>query len=170
MDVIRFFRAVPLAASRHQVLLDLARRADPDVEAIEAEHCFNVQLAEPLDADGREVLSWLLAETFEPHAFGEASFLDAGRGAVVEVGPRMTFTTAWSSNAVSVCRACDLAAVQRIERSRRFLLRGASTADAATAEPFLAAVHDRMTECVYAEPLRSFATAVQPEPVVTVPV
>ena len=44
-------------------------------------------------------------------------------GTVLEVGPRMTFTTAWSTNAVSVCQACGVGAVPRIERSRRYLLR-----------------------------------------------
>jgi len=34
----------------------------------------------------------------------------------------MNFTTAWSSNAVSVCHACGLDMITRIERSRRFLL------------------------------------------------
>ena len=40
----------------------------------------------------------------------------------MEVGPRLSFTTAWSANAVSVCKACALPEVTRIERSRRFLL------------------------------------------------
>ena len=34
----------------------------------------------------------------------------------------MNFTTAWSTNAVGICHACGLGKVQRIERSRRFLL------------------------------------------------
>jgi len=41
---------------------------------------------------------------------------------IIEVGPRMNFTTAWSSNAVSVCHACGLTKVKRIERSRRYRL------------------------------------------------
>lgn len=40
----------------------------------------------------------------------------------MEVGPRLSFTTAWSANAVSVCKACALPEVTRIERSRRYLL------------------------------------------------
>lgn len=40
----------------------------------------------------------------------------------MEVGPRLSFTTAWSANAVSVCQACALPDVTRIERSRRYLL------------------------------------------------
>lgn len=40
----------------------------------------------------------------------------------MEVGPRLSFTTAWSANAVSICRACAVEEVTRIEQSRRFLL------------------------------------------------
>ncbi len=43
-------------------------------------------------------------------------------GDIVEVGPRMNFTTAWSTNAVSVCHACGLTKIKRIERSRRYKL------------------------------------------------
>jgi len=50
------------------------------------------------------VLSWLLSETFEPARFGPKTFLGT-RDLVLEVGPRMNFTTAWSTNAVSVCHA-----------------------------------------------------------------
>ena len=42
---------------------------------------------------------------------------------LVEVGPRMTFASAWSTNAVSICGAAGVAGVTRLERSRRFLLR-----------------------------------------------
>ena len=39
----------------------------------------------------------------------------AGAGSpVVEVGPRMNFSTAWSSNAVSICRSCGVSRVSRI--------------------------------------------------------
>ena len=48
--------------------------------------------------------------------------LDARRGEIFEVGPRMSFSTAWSTNAVAVCHACGLGAIRRIERSRRFSL------------------------------------------------
>jgi len=49
-------------------------------------------------------------------------FYVVGLSVVVEVGPRLSFTTAWSANAVSICKACALPEVTRIERSRRYLL------------------------------------------------
>lgn len=41
---------------------------------------------------------------------------------LVQVGPRMSFTTAWSANAVSICASCGLGKVTRIEPSRRYQL------------------------------------------------
>ncbi|MFH1025225.1 MAG: hypothetical protein V1764_00910 [Nitrospirota bacterium] len=42
---------------------------------------------------------------------------------ILEVGPRMNFTTAWSTNAVSICHECGLTKITRIERSRRYILK-----------------------------------------------
>jgi cytochrome c-type biogenesis protein CcmH len=90
------------------------------------------------------------------------------------VGPRLNFSTAWSSNAVSIFKSCGLGKVSRAECSRRFRLRTASGAPfaltPAQTAAFAAEVHDRMTECVYTAPLSSFNSNVTPKPVTTIPV
>jgi phosphoribosylformylglycinamidine synthase len=88
---------------------------------------------------------------------------------LLEIGPRMNFTTAWSSNAVSVCHACGLDRIIRIERSRRYLLKVSSPLTREEIENFIGHVHDRMTECPYPEPLRTFETGGEPEPVYDIP-
>ena len=66
-----------------------------------------------------------------------------------QVGPRLSFQSAWSTNAVNVCASCGLAPpVGRLERSARYdvtLDGGARMTDAQKAA-FAALVHDRMTE------------------------
>jgi phosphoribosylformylglycinamidine synthase len=100
---------------------------------------------------------FICAPTSAPCSFAAAASASV---VVVEVGPRMAFSTAWSSNAVSIAHACGLKGVTRVERSRRYqvtLQAGAQGAAAAApsddAAPVLSAfaalVHDRMTECVY---------------------
>ena len=79
---------------------------------------------------------------------------------LVEVGPRLNFATAWSSNLVSICQATGLDKVVRVERSRRYLV-----PDGEEIETFVDRSHDRMTECRYFEPLTTFETGVVPEPV-----
>ena len=118
------------------------------------EICFYVETSQPLSLRGDlDVLEWLLAETFEPGNFSNFSFL-AGKK-VYEVGPRLNFATAYSTNAVAICHACGLTNITRVERSRRSL------------KPL---DFDRMTEMVYPEPLESFELNILPEPVFVVPV
>ena len=139
----------------------------------ETEQCFNAECVGGLGAAARETLSWLLRETYEPELFGERSALvHEGGSPVIEVGPRLAFQSAWSTNAVSVCRSCGLENVTRLERSRRFKLHAAkgATIDEEVVKAFAAEVHDRMTECVYAEPLKTFELNVTPEQVYTVPI
>ncbi len=171
MRVRHFFRSPGLPPNRTAPLLERVRReVITGLEGIETEVCFNVALDRELSAGETAVLRWLLSETFDPAGFASTSFLDSARGPVLEVGPRMTFTTAWSTNAVSICHACGLDAVRRIERSRRYLLAGVTSLDAEQERRFFELVHDRMTECPYPEPLTSFETGIEPEPVHVVPV
>lgn len=122
------------------------------------EYCFNIESSEPLTGKELGQLKLLLADGFiestvtdKPHFAGER---------VVEVGPRLNFATAWSSNMVSICRATGLATVSRVERSRRYVV-----ADGEDPAGFVADHHDRMTECPYPEPLSTFETGIVPEEV-----
>jgi len=182
MGLLHFYRTPGLSEAARARLLDGARaRVSNRIADIGSEHCFNVETEGALTAADLRVITWLLSETFEPEGFGERSFLAAeadedglrrggGGRLLVEVGPRMSFTTAWSTNAVSVCRACGLDSVRRIERSRRYLLETDGALEREQVALFLAEVHDRMTECPYPAPLESFEHGIQPEPVRSIPV
>lgn len=52
----------------------------------------------------------LLRETFEPEQLTGVSIFDGSEPtqAVVEVGPRTNFSTAWSTNATSICSSVGL--------------------------------------------------------------
>lgn len=98
----------------------------PTIENVETEYCFNVELlssSEGIPVIEKDKLLWLLSETFQPQLCREgSSFLIPDGGVIVEVGPRLAFRTAWSSNCASMCQGCGITAVGRIERSRRFKL------------------------------------------------
>uniref|UniRef100_UPI004057A5AF phosphoribosylformylglycinamidine synthase n=1 Tax=Candidatus Electronema sp. TaxID=2698783 RepID=UPI004057A5AF len=121
-------------------------------------YCFNIESTRPLTEEELRRLRLLLADGFIAETVSLAPVLTGER--VVEVGPRLNFATAWSSNLVSICRATGLDCVTRAERSRVYLVPEGE--DMAT---FIAAHHDRMTECQYTYPLTSFETGIQPEPV-----
>jgi phosphoribosylformylglycinamidine synthase len=171
MTLLRRYRSYNLPPATHDSLLDTARRIlGREIEGVEAEYCFYIETSRDLRNEELRVLDWLLAETFEPHHYGLATFLDDRCGEILEVGPRMTFTTAWSTNAVSICHACGLGAARRIERSRRYLLRTEGPIAEESIPALLASMHDRMTECRYLKPLDDFASGATPAPVGTVPV
>jgi phosphoribosylformylglycinamidine synthase len=171
MTLLRRYRSYNLPSATHDSMLEAARRTvGPEIEALEAEHCFYIETDRDFRNEELKILDWLLSETFEPHRYGLASFLDDRHGEIFEVGPRMTFTTAWSTNAVSICHACGLTSALRIERSRRFLLRTKKPIGVGAQNGLLAQMHDRMTECAYPVPLSDFASGAAPAPVGTVPV
>ncbi|MBA4349034.1 MAG: phosphoribosylformylglycinamidine synthase [Thermodesulfovibrio sp.] len=183
------YRSPALSLYKKNVLLKLVRdKLNPDMQDIETEFCFNIDASEPLTDSELSALKWLLSETFEPEKFSEESLLTYHTSPIThhglfEVGPRMNFSTAWSTNAVSICHVCGLTKINRIERSRRYKLiigdkriRGLEDKKSLTSHPlnlltsaFLELIHDRMTECRYHEPLKTFETGIEPEPVYTVP-
>ena len=89
---------------------------------------------------------------------------------LIEVGPRLSFTSAFSTNAVSICAACGVP-VARLERFRRYQLHpeAGCTLSAIDADAFTAMVHDRMTEWRLPAPLTTFVSGAAPVPVTDVP-
>ncbi|MGD8699893.1 MAG: phosphoribosylformylglycinamidine synthase [Gemmatimonadales bacterium] len=170
MTLMHLFRAPGLSEASRSALLQTARQnVSPAIRRIESEFCYNIDLAGRLTPEELGVLEWLLRETFEPQSFGPEPFLAGEEGVLLEVGPRMNFSTAWSTNAVSICHACGLTKVRRIERSRRYLLAGVDDLTEEQLWSFLSRVHDRMTECPYPEPLESFDPGIEPERTYEVP-
>ena len=177
MILFHFFRIPALSSFQTEGLLATARHmVARAITGIETEFCFNIASTSPLTADEMRLLRWLLTETFEPEKFSDKSFLTPHSAPntshlLLEVGPRMSFTTAWSTNAVSVCHTCGLRKITRIERSRRYLLtvEKKTTLSREQQVAFLSLVHDRMTESPYPEPLATFETGVKPEPVRVIP-
>jgi len=194
MSLLHLYRKPALSLEKKNEILSTAQqKVSPEIKDIETEYCVNIETTFPLTDEEISILRWLFAETFEPENFSDESFLTCHlslvtRHRLFEVGPRMNFTTAWSTNAVSVCNACGLTKIIRIERSRRYKLvfeervRGfkdskiqvakSHSLESLTARPlesFLELIHDRMTECPYPERLSTFETGIKPEPVYAVP-
>jgi phosphoribosylformylglycinamidine synthase len=127
------------------------------------EYCFNVETSAPLNSSELSILRQLLADGFVSESISTRPINPDGRD-VVELGPRMNFATAYSTNIVAICQTCGLEKVIRIERSRRYLL--SAEVDQGR---FIQEHHDRMTECLYDQPLQTFETGILPEPVSEIP-
>jgi phosphoribosylformylglycinamidine synthase len=136
---------------------------------VEFEVCFNVELnpVAQFSAEDKAKLVWLFSETFEPALTAETSHfasLDETKF-LVEVGPRLAFRTAWSSNCSSICEACGVRSVGRIEVSRRYLISTEPALTPAEKAEFTSLLYDRMTECVYESSLTSFINSTSAEAV-----
>lgn len=126
--------------------------------AEDREYCFNIESSRPLTDEERTRLQLILADGFLAGSVSTITGLAGER--VVELGPRLNFATAWSSNMVSICRATGLDCVSRVERSRRY-----QVGEGEDLQEFIRNNHDRMTECPYPASLTSFETGIEPEPV-----
>ena len=170
VGLLQYFKEEPNTAKAEAALSVSLSAAGVKLKSLTQEICFNINVTGgmPLKAAEENDLHWLLAETFEPTLTRKTTFLK-GPGSLLEVGPRLAFCTAWSTNAVSICEACGLGQIDRIERSRRYLVVTEPQLSAAALAEHAEAVHDRMTECVYTTPLSSFVVEEGVKPVVRVP-
>lgn len=168
-SLIYRYRRPFLPETRKKTLLKaLAKKGYHDIEDIESEYCFYIEVIDELTDKEIEILNWLLRETFEPGNLSQNSFLR--NKDVLEIGPRLNFTTPWSTNAVSVCASCGLKKIKRIERSRRYYFKCKDNTkvrdlySSIIGSPF-SLFYDRMTEMPYRERLKSFNLNIRPEPV-----
>lgn len=179
-SIVHYYRKTPTPHSILPSIKEQLSSSDDDAAAsilrVDTESCFNVQLDTPLNDVETSRLEWLLAETFDKGGLQleKSSFVSTSSSnnttIIMEFGPRMTFTSAFSSNATSICTACGLTSVSRLERSRRYQI----TFDTAPSETTVAAIkrllHDRMTEEEYVTPLTSFEAGVETKEIQWVPI
>lgn len=167
--IVRFYRKNALSLYKQKALLKkIQSEISKDIINIETEFCYNILVTEELNYEELEILRWLLSETFEPEGFSLKSFLSSDDGMIFEVGPRLNFSTAWSTCAISVCHAIGIEKTQRIERSRRYKL--TPKIENFSQDIFLNLIHDRMTECLYPEPLKDFSHGMTPKPLRIIPI
>ncbi|TDH67925.1 hypothetical protein CCR75_004369 [Bremia lactucae] len=184
-SLLQFYRTPAFTAHGNRTLLAYLRaQVDGDtgvqVEELRTEYCFYVETkvdATPLSSSDEETLHWLLSETFEPQQTrANQSFLtltEPSNEWLVEIGPRLNFSTAWSSNAVAICHACGLVSIKRIERATRYVVRYNATKPEALEtlqRALLQRECDRMTQQVYEKPLLSFWHGKTVKPVRKVPI
>uniref|UniRef100_A0A665UK54 Phosphoribosylformylglycinamidine synthase n=1 Tax=Echeneis naucrates TaxID=173247 RepID=A0A665UK54_ECHNA len=109
---------------------------------------------ESLNAEQKEVLLWLFRPPLQAEPLSDKPNLTEGSGEkLVEIGPRLNFSTAWSTNAVSICQSAGLTNVTRVEVHARMQ------------KKLIECLYDSMTECIYEHPITSFTVETKPQPV-----
>jgi phosphoribosylformylglycinamidine synthase len=175
MTILHYYRKSPSAPTS---FISTVKTLLPPADAalltgIERETVFNVSTTSPLSPKDLTKLEWLMSETFEKDLTRPTSpFVTPSPTVtkVLEFGPRLTFCSAFSSNACEICLQCGIPSVDRFERSLRYGIVSSSPLSPEGVEAFKAAMHDRMTEMIYPDPIESFDAGVTPAPVTTVPI
>lgn len=121
------------------------------------ELCFYIGTTRKLLRPELKKLSWLIAETFEPTKVGFEPFFPNNQ--VVEIGPRLSIETPFSSNAVSICRSMGLDMVTRIEHTKRYFKKNTDSVS------ILKTHLDQMTEEQYPDGIKALTTDTKPEDV-----
>jgi phosphoribosylformylglycinamidine synthase len=146
-------------------MLHRIHRRTTDAPSV-SEECFYVELENVPTAEQQELLAWLVSAPL--HTVSETSqFADLD---VLEIGPRLSVETPFSSNAVAICASMGVPA-RRIERSVRYHIDAADKAGRGKRFDEIIAQHlDPMTQEVYPSTLTTFGVGRAPEPVRTVPI
>ncbi|RXN24302.1 phosphoribosylformylglycinamidine synthase [Labeo rohita] len=167
MPVVRFYRGEETGTGR--VIRRIAQLY-PDVN-ITTELCYNVELdgSESLSVEQKDILRWLFSPPYSVSLSEEPTLKPVDGARLVEIGPRLNFSTAWSTNAVSICQSAGLSRVTRVELSHRHLIKPQEGNNVVLKdgeiERLICCLYDSMTECVYSRPITSFAVDIQPQEV-----
>ena len=178
--MLKYYRFPGLSVCSHQESLSKLQKISSSVSWLSTETCFYIELDEghQLSAQGEKTLLWILTLPFDEQNISKKSFLEDKSAQepgcqyiTLEIGPRLNFSTAWSTNAVSICHSVGLIQVKRIEESLRYLVGidqngGNTTApigyDTELSKSLASVLHDKMTQCIYEQPLESFDVHIQP--------
>lgn len=178
--MIKYYRFPGLSECSHQETLTKLQKISAHVSSLATETCFYIELDDGyhLSAQDEKELLWILILPFDEENISKSSFLDdkpvqepKHQYVAIEIGPRLNFSTAWSTNAVSICHAVGLLHVKRIEKSLRYLVALDSRNDFTAPidyeeelkESLASVLHDKMTQCIYRQPLDSFDVHFKPD-------
>ncbi|CAL1270868.1 unnamed protein product [Larinioides sclopetarius] len=167
--MLRFFKTPALSdyklCERQRNLNQNLSTLDAKVEKIVSEFCYYIQTDRELNDDEIKKLKWFLQANGALSAtsyFAEVTDVEPTKF-TIEIGPRLNFSTPFSTNAVSMCNSVNLP-VSRIEKATRYFLELSTEVNEAIKNKIASSLHDRMTECIYNKPLESFSVDVKPVP------
>ncbi|CAL4124709.1 unnamed protein product, partial [Meganyctiphanes norvegica] len=184
MSVVRVYATEEQGSTAELLALQRLQQLCPEVTALRTEICFYIQFdsersissdseditkrLEPyLGVDGTNQLLSILGDAWQGEQKGlrgqsNLCVESSDNQIVAELGPRLSFSTAWSTNACSICHASGLTAVQRLEKARRYLI----TVNQLTQklrDKIVLSLHDPMTQQEYVCPLESFQQVTAPK-------
>lgn len=169
--VSKFFKFRDLDEKHHLLnkKFEYLKRLEPRVVDIREEFCYYVASTKPLSTEEKRQVLWLIepgndiSVTINEHdSHLRSSSQNIGRRSreIVEVGPRLSFCSPFSTNAVSILRtSCPGTSIYRVEKSTLYeitCIEELSAQDVARLVVSSGVLFDKMVETVYPSPLSSF--------------
>jgi len=172
-SVIRFYKTPGLTASVTNEKKTIINKVTSPltIKNLSTESCFYVEIQEKLTDKEILQLRWILSNVLDPNSLTDVSRMPISLNdgyLYLEVGPRLNFSTAFSTNAVSIFHSVGLKKISRVEVSTKYLIqfeKGTTAKQVKDVEENVVAVlHDKMTQTRYLEPLTTFKLDKVPDP------
>ncbi|CAL1547204.1 unnamed protein product [Lymnaea stagnalis] len=179
--LIKFYRHPGLISNQlDSVNAKIASIIGDTTFRLETELCFYVQvnsqekyIISDLSGEELSVLKWVLSLPFQEERLSQKPYLENNSESLLfEIGPRLNFSTATSTNCVSICHSFGFTDIKRIEASTvyRLAFNNGTLPTSEEEQAIINSLHDQMTECRYLHPLTTFDLDVIPDPVFEVDV
>nr|XP_050865462.1 phosphoribosylformylglycinamidine synthase [Vespula vulgaris] len=165
MAILKFYKLPGLKSAQLKTKLSDIRKVSSIVSDLKTELCYYIEIKEELNEKEIQLLQWLLVSPIKTDTLKNVSVFDQNNSTitVIEIGPRLNFSTAFSSNVISICKSIQLHKVTRVEISTRYYIVHNGTLDQITESKIVDVLHDKMTECRYVKPIETFDHGFKPE-------
>ncbi|XP_034937148.1 phosphoribosylformylglycinamidine synthase [Chelonus insularis] len=164
MVIYRFFKSPGLLTGKLSSKLEAISQISPLISDLESELCYYIESSSPLTDKELDIIKFVLNSPFKSSDFQVSSNLNPSKhDLIIEIGPRLNFSTAFSSNAVSIFKFTKLDKISRVEAATRYLVKCQNSIKGVLEEQIVNALHDKMTECRYLKPLETFDHGFKPE-------
>ncbi|XP_017762082.1 PREDICTED: phosphoribosylformylglycinamidine synthase [Eufriesea mexicana] len=165
MDIIRFYKVPGLKCGHLKNKFKNLTQITHLITGLETELCYYIEIKEPLNEEELKTLKWILTPPLELHSLKSSSTFDENSNnyLLIEIGPRLNFSTAFSVNAVSICKSIHLNKITRIEVAIRYYIKYNGVIEKEVEDAITDSLHDKMTECRYIKPIETFDHGFRPE-------
>ncbi|XP_011500809.1 PREDICTED: phosphoribosylformylglycinamidine synthase [Ceratosolen solmsi marchali] len=159
MVILKFYQKQSLDSNLLKKKLENVKEKGVQINGVEL--CYYIECDSSLNKIKINIIKWILSKPFEPDQLLDSSAFEDNEN-VIEIGPKLNFSTAFSSNAVSIFQSIRMKSIVRIERSTRYLI-GSDPSNKFCKEMIADLLLDKMTECRYTNPIETFDHGYRPE-------
>lgn len=165
MAILKFYKVPGLKSGQLRNKLNDINKVSKVISDLKTELCYYIDTKDQLNEKELQLLQWLLVSPLETNTLKTISAFNEqnSTNTVIEIGPRLNFSTAFSSNVISICKSIELHKITRVEISTRYCIVHDGTLDKITESKIVDVLHDKMTQCRYVTPIETFDHGFKPE-------